>query len=155
MVPVPVDVDGMAVRRDLRDGTWRLDAWGHAHALREWTWGERARLVDGCVGSRGFDRHRFMDGLLDLLLDPEPPEGLAALYAYVALGLLGVRAGHRVEPLVRSQVRIARAFGWGPAELDRQPASQVDRMLEALSAPQPASGGWNSIVVVDEPGEGG
>lgn len=156
MIPVPVDVRGLAVRRDVRGGTWQLSGWGHDHVLREWTWGERQRLVDGCVGSSGLDTHAFVHALLGLLLRPAAPSGLEPLYACVALGLLGVEAGRRVEPLVDAQVRVARAFGWGPAELDAQPAAEVDRMLRAAVAPRsatpPATGavGWNSIVVVGD-----
>ena len=45
MVPIPTDVEGLAVSRDLRTGTWVLRGWGREYRLREWTWAERRRYV--------------------------------------------------------------------------------------------------------------
>jgi hypothetical protein len=129
MVPIPTDVDGLAVSRDLRTGTWVLEGWGRVHRLREWTWAERRRLVSACTRASGLDGLAFVRALLALLVDPAPPAELAPLYGYVCLGLLDVRPESPRQTLTASEVALARAFGWGPRELGEQPAAHVDRLL--------------------------
>lgn len=178
MVPIPTDVDGLAVSRDLRTGAWVLEGWGRVHRLREWTWAERRRLVSACTRPGGLDRVAFVGGMLALLVDPTPPAELAPLYGYVCLGLLDVGPESTRQTLTASEVALAQAFGWGPRELGEQPASQVDRMLAHIAeqghpdekappgvrpamrrgasqtgAPGPTAPGRHSIVIVD--GQGG
>jgi hypothetical protein len=134
MVPIPTDVDGLAVSRDLRTGTWVLRGWGREHRLREWTWAERRRLVSACTRADGLDGLAFVRGMLALLVDPAPPAELAPLYGYVCLGLLGVGPESPRQTLTESEVALARAFGWGPRELGEQPATEVDRLLAHIAA---------------------
>ena len=134
MVPIPTDVDGLAVSRDLRTGTWVLRGWGREHRLREWTWAERRRLVSACTRSDGLDGLAFVRGMLALLVEPAPPGELAMLYGYVCLGLLGVGPESPRQTLTESEVALARTFGWGPRELGEQPATEVDRLLAHIEA---------------------
>ena len=129
MVPIPTDVEGLAVSRDLRTGTWVLRGWGREYRLREWTWAERRRLVSACTRADGLDGLAFVRGMLALLVEPAPPAELAPLYGYVCLGLLGVGPESPRQTLTESEVALARAFGWGPRELGEQPATEVDRLL--------------------------
>jgi hypothetical protein len=133
MVPIPIDVDGLAVSRDLRTGTWVLRGWGREHRLREWTWAERRRLVSVCTRADGLDGLAFVRGMLALLVDPSPPAELAPLYGYVCLGLLRVGPESPRQTLTESEVALARAFGWGPRELGEQPATEVDRLLAHIA----------------------
>jgi hypothetical protein len=133
MVPIPTDVDGLAVSRDLRTGNWVLRGWGREHRLREWTWAERRRLVSACTRADGLDGLAFVRGMLALLVEPAPPAELAPLYGYVCLGLLGVGPESSRLTLTESEVALARAFGWGPRELAEQPATEVDRLLAHIA----------------------
>lgn len=147
---------------DAGTGRWHATVGAGRYTVREWTWGERWRLVDGCTRGGGFDRGAFVDHLLGLLVTPVPAGGDRALVAAVTLRLLGVEPGARPASLLAAEAALIRAWGVGPAELDAQPARRLDQHLAALTtspATSPAAApvspgwdeaaGWNAIVVSD------
>lgn len=162
-VRIAVDVEGLDVAFDPGEGAWTLSGWGAVSRLREWTWGERRRLVEACTTAAGLDSPRFLDGLLRLLVDPPPPPSLRALYGYVCLGLLGAGDDADLQPLVERELLLARACGWSPHALDSDPAGGLDRLVRALRDSEPTdrraavphppvaggASGWTSIVIVD------
>lgn len=159
---MPTVLDHVDAERDLATGTWRVRAGAAQHDVREWTWGERRRLVSACVrpGPAGpeLDSEAFLDGLVELLVAPPPQPAQRDLLAAVTLRLCGVVPGASARSLLQAEARLAREWGWGPAELDHQPAPRIDEHLRAWSgsAAGPAGtadgSGWTGVIVVDDDG---
>jgi hypothetical protein len=150
-VELALDLDGVQAWRELRSGELRVRALGVECRVREWTWGERRRLVEAALDGGRLDRERFVDGLVELVMEPVPPAELRSLFAHVALRLLGVRGGARPPSLVESERRLARELGWTPQMIDAQAAAAIDRLVgEVEPAEAEAPPGWTRIVVDDE-----
>jgi hypothetical protein len=154
MVTIPLPVDGLSAWRDVATGEFELACAGARVRLREWTWGERRRLVEACARDGRLDRSAFLDGLLELLCDPPPPVEMRTVFGFAALALLGVGGGPvSTVPLPTTEAALARELGWTPSLLDGQAASAVDRVVAALggAAPvrAPVDDGWTRIVVDD------
>lgn len=158
MVACVLDRPDVVVVLDPATGRWRVTVGAFAGTVREWSWGERWRLVDGCVRgapiSATFDRAAFVDGLVDLLVEPTPGYDDRPLVAAVTLRLLGVDPDDRPVPLLAAEAVLVEAWRLGPAELDGQPARRLDQHLAARPRPEPAvaqevTAGWNTIVVTD------
>jgi hypothetical protein len=151
MVPVALSITGVSATRLLDRDAWQVAAGGATHTLRAWRWGERRRLVRACARGRRLDQAAFVTGLTALLYDPPPPPALAALFATVALKLLGVGEGAPPAPLARSEALLAQRFGWTPGALENEPAASLDALLasgaEASDAPAP---GWNRITLAED-----
>jgi hypothetical protein len=170
-----LDLPGVVVDADVATGGWQVALPAQAAAgrpaggpaagpaagsasqyrIREWTWGERRRLVAASMRADGrLDRARFLRRLVELLADPVPEAGEDALLASVALRLLGVGSSSWVGSLPSAEAVLARTWGWGPAELDQQPAPWVDGHLRALGGQPTAAAsqaGWTTIIVVADP----
>jgi hypothetical protein len=149
-----LDRPEVRVDPDLAQGTWTVGlppAARPAYRVRGWTWGERRRLVDSCVVGSSFDRERFVGALVQLLVEPRPPAEDAPVLAATALRLLGIEPDARPPSLLRSEAVLAATWGWGPVQLDPQPADRIDRHLMelAVSATSGTTTGWNEIEVVD------
>lgn len=164
MISVPLDIHGLEARYDPGASRWTIDGGQDRHVLREWGWGERHRLIAACISAGQLDADSFVDGLLDLLVSPAPPAGLRPLYAFACLRLLGVKEDRRQMALAEAEHLFAERFGWRPADLDTQPASALDRLLQQLADTGPPSAarryrtpdgpGWTSIVIADDPAGG-
>lgn len=149
----PQERRALHIRHDLSTGLYELTGWGARHQVRPWTWGERRRLLAQHTGAHGLDRAGFVVALLGLLMTPVPAEPLWPLYAHVVLSLMGIRPGQPPASLTDTEVLVARHMGWGPRELDAQPAPAIDRIASRLRqlaggaaparAPDP---NWNRIV---------
>lgn len=156
---MPTVLDHVDAERDLATGTWRVRVGATQHDVREWTWGERRRLVSACVrpGPVGpeLDAEAFLDGLVELLVAPPPQPSQRDLLAAVTLRLCGVVPDAPAGSLLEAEARLARGWGWGPAELDHQPAPRIDEHLGAWSGPSAATAdrsGWTGVIVVDDDG---
>jgi hypothetical protein len=164
MIPVPLEIDEIAASCDPRDGGFEITAWGDVYRMREWTWGERLRLVELCSRGGALDAPAFVNGLVTMLFEPVPPSDLQPLFGHVALSLMGVRSGQQPMPLRRAELRLAQAFGWTPGAIGAEPASGLDRLLCELDlgprdrekavhgAPRQERGpvaGWKRIQVDD------
>lgn len=152
---MPTALDLVDVTPDLGRGTWRVAIGDRAYTVREWTWGERRRLLAACVrdddGAAALDGASFAQGVVQLLVAPPPPSDARDLLAAVALRLCGVVPGARPAPLLESEVRLARERGWGPAELDHQPAPRIDEQLRApAGSGAGAADGWSGVIVIDD-----
>jgi hypothetical protein len=148
MPRVPLRLEGVTAEYDAGANLWRVSVDGRLHVLRAWRWGERQRLVQACARAGRFDGDAFAEGLVRLLFEPEPPEALTALYAYVALRLLGVEPGMAVRPLAAGEALLAERFGWRPGDLEQEFAGALDRLLATVDPPVAAprlGGGWTSI----------
>lgn len=162
MIAVPLDVDGVTARYDPSENSWRIGGAGDDHVLREWTWGERHRLIAACTRDGRLDPRALIAGLVALLLTPEPVEELRDLYAYVSLRLLGVPDDHRPMALVDAEWLLAERFGWRPEDFDAEPAGAIDRLLHRLTGAakqlseqgQGQEQGWTTIRLDDTPAEG-
>jgi hypothetical protein len=156
MIPVPLEIDEIAASCDPRDGGFEITAWGDVYRMREWTWGERMRLVELCTRGGALDATAFVKGLVAMLFEPAPPVDLQPLFGHVALSLMGVRPGQRPVPLRRAELRLAQAFGWTPGAIDAEGAPALDRLLgelDGVRAPRQEAGpspGWTRIQVDDE-----
>jgi hypothetical protein len=153
-VPSVVELAEVAVTADLRDGTWAVEIPSGRHRVREWTWGERRRLVDSAIRPGPvLDAEAFVEGLVALLVDPVPSAPDRDLLGAVTLRLLGVAPGQQPPSLLGAEAAFARAWGFGPAELDHQPAPRLDQQLALLPPLEPTvaphRGEWTSIVVDD------
>lgn len=137
------------VESDPVTGVWTIRLGDRSYRVREWTWGERRRLVDSDVRDGTFLRGDFVNGLVKLLVSPAPEDEEVPVLAAAALRLLGVEPQARPVPLLAAEAAFASRWGWGPAQLDRQPASRMDRHLALMSADAVESSGWNRIEVVD------
>ncbi len=150
-----LELDGVHARRDLRTGELEIDVLGVSCRAREWTWGERRRLLESASFSGRLDRALLLEGLGELCFDPAPPRSLLPVFAYVLLAAQGVRRGDRPAPLERSELELVRTLGWTPSTIDGQRAGAVDRLVAALAPPAQAAPeggtGWTRIVVGDEP----
>ncbi len=148
-----LDCDGVAVRHDPTSATWELTAAGAAFTIREWTWGERRRVIAAAVLGEGdgaiLDGAAFAAAFTDLVADPAPGAELRPVVAAAALRLLGARPDAPVRPLLESEAALAGAWRCGPAELDGQPAPRLDEHAARLQPAAPGPPGWNSIVVGD------
>ncbi len=154
-MPSVLDHPAVGVVPSARDGTWSVVVPGGQYLIREWTWGERRRLVDLCAdGAGGFDGERFAREMVALIVEPDPGAESRELVAAIALRLLGVAPGQRPLPLLEAEASFARAWGFGPRELDRQPALRLDQQLAHLPAVEHSSNavpaGWTSIVVAGD-----
>jgi hypothetical protein len=134
--------------------SWGVDVEDATFKVRGWTWRERRRLVDSFVHGDVFERDGFIQGLVELLVSPTPEDDEVPVLAAVTLRLLGVDPRARPPSLLASEALLAKRWGWGPAELDPQPAARIDRHLAAIPAMPLKTPGWNRIDVVDDPVEG-
>lgn len=159
----PSEVEGFTVDRDLSCGGYEVRGFGIDTRLREWTFGERRRLLRACVGSTGFDEGRFLEAFTQLVYSPAPPEGLRPLFAHLALSLFGVDDGPCLSQ-EEADLCLARELGVLPSRSDGESAPELDRLIRSLSAgsspsvgsaAQPGSAsksndGWTRILVVDD-----
>lgn len=147
----------MDVVYDVRAGRWHCTGWGGAWALREWTWGERRRLVETCCRDDGFDDDLFTAAVPGLLYEPEPPAELAPLFTVAALDLLDLDEAPDVA-LDEAERMLAERFGWRPTEMDGEPARAIDRLLRELlpgsSTVSQRDDGWTTILVVEDEPDG-
>jgi len=127
-------MDGVSAELDVRTGCWllTLDAPGTSR-VREWTWGERRRTgPGGSSRAAPFHRDLFLDGLLELLTEPAPPDSWRERAAFACLQLLGVPGdGFRVPgppPLAKRNGRCCNIFGWLPVDPRLPTASVVDKL---------------------------
>src|SRR5690606_10513918 len=71
---MPTALDLVDVTPDLGRGTWRVAIGDRAYTVREWTWGERRRLLAACVrdddGAAALDGASFAQGVVQLLVAP-------------------------------------------------------------------------------------
>lgn len=172
MLEQPVSMADARVAWDQHADRWLVRRGERAWLARRWSWGERRRLLAWAAPSGLLDAERFVAGLLDLLVTALPAAGhesdAAAAnpgeerdwLASVTLELLGVRPGTTAASLGHAELVAARALGWGPLELDRQPLPAADELLAALlepeasaapavSRPEPLDDTWTRIVVDD------
>lgn len=146
------DVD---VTPSVSDGTWSVDLPDGRFRIRPWTWGERRRLIDACAGADGrLDADAFVHGLADLVTQPPPTPPARPVIAAIALRLAGVAPGQRPMSLLDSEALLASAWGFGPLELDPQPAPRLDQQVARLPLIPPSgvapSSAWTSIVIADD-----
>ena len=151
MISISPPVESIEVRRDLERGPWIVTCGAERFEVREWTWGERARLLEACAHGGNFDRNLFVDGLLELVVTPAPGRELRPLLALVVLQLFGVRESSPRVGLTRMEDALMRRFGWMPSRFDGEQACALDRLAaeilgDASAAAQGAST-WNRIVV--------
>ena len=148
-----LDQPDVEVTAWLSDGSWDVGIPGGRFHIRPWTWGERRRLIDACVGADGrLDADAFAHGLSSLVARPEPTASNRPLLAAIALRLLGVSPGQEPISLLDAEASLASAWGFGPFELDPQPAPRLDQhvaRLPATATPDGAPAGWTSIVIDD------
>lgn len=143
----------LQVERDLASGAFVVATPAGAKLrLREWSWGERARLIAACTVEGQFDRARFVDAFVELLFAPSPPDEERELLACVALELLGVSEEGSRTPLAARELAFAQRLGWSPAQLDAQGAPGLDRIWAQLARTPPTqrADGWNTIEVVSD-----
>lgn len=152
MIGVQLDVEGVTASFDPADGGWRIMLDESEFQLREWTWGERHRLISASTQRGRLDRSAFLDGLVALLVTPAPPHELTALFACCALKLMGVPEGAQPVPLAEAERWLAERFGWRPGDLDGERSGDIDRLLSQLAVegqsviPHRAPGpGWKTI----------
>ncbi|MFC0533287.1 hypothetical protein [Phytohabitans kaempferiae] len=117
--------------------------WGGAdYRLRPWTFGERRRLLAAHHDGVTLDVGSLVESAIELLVEPVPARstdrevvGLAAL-AWCATA--GARTPAPVPGVdaATQMVRLAKATGWGPAEIDASAAADVDRWYHAVRAEQ-------------------
>ncbi len=152
-------VDGMSAWRDPVDAHFTIVGFGQEVTLREWTWGERRRLLAERTSTGRLDPAAFITDLLDLVCRPALPQPLQPIFAHAALLLLGVRPGQASQPtLLESELLMAEAFGWTPLAIDREPAGRLDALVAELRRRRsPASSrvpanrfGTHHIVVNDD-----
>ncbi|MET0389344.1 MAG: hypothetical protein ABW321_25445 [Polyangiales bacterium] len=152
----PDALAGLTIRQDLGSGRYALTGFGQRCILREWTWGERRRLLAACVSHGQLDRTRFVDALLGLLTEPTPTGPAREIYASGVLWLLGITPERALPQCTAAEVALAERFGWGPTALERESAVTLDRWLvqAALSVKPSAAtrheSGWNQIAVHDD-----
>jgi hypothetical protein len=150
MISLPSPVEGITIERDLRSGAWHLRAGAASATLREWTWGERRRLLESATAEGTLDGALFIAGLLDLVLDAVLPDVDASTLAFTCLYLLGVPENARPAPLARAEFLAATTFGWAPQQMARQPASDIDRLLASIAPPTEVDDGWTHIILLPE-----
>lgn len=149
----PSYCSGLEIERDLASGAFTISTAGGATLrLREWTWGERARLVAACSSDGVFDRARFVAAFAELVFVPPPPVEQRELLACVALELLGVSENAPRTSLAARELVFAQHLGWTPTQLDAQAAPALDRMAAQLAHAQlaPRDDAWNTIEVVSD-----
>ncbi len=154
MIGSVLDCESLRVRHDPSSATWELTAGEAAFTIREWTWGERRRVISAAVVGEGddaiLDREAFVEGFTGLVADPVPDAGLRPLVAAAALRLLGARPGVPVPSLLETEAALAGTWRWGPAELDGQPAPRLDEHAARLRTTSGGPPGWSSILVGDD-----
>jgi hypothetical protein len=145
-----LDRPEVRVELDSATGAWTVGLGDRSYRVREWTWGERRRLVDGHVRDGGFLREAFVTALVDRLVSLLPDEVEVPVLAAATLRVLGVDPRARPILLFAAEALVATSWGWGPAQLDPQPASRIDRHVAAMASTPAEPPGWNRIDVVDE-----
>jgi len=131
-MPGRSSVEELSVDQDLTTGRFDVEGFGHRATLRPWTWGERRRLLAACTRQGALDPDELIEILCRLVYEPMPPAALAPLFACAALDRFGARPGRAAAPLEDAELLLARELGWGPRELDEQPAPDVDRLVDRL-----------------------
>ena len=149
-VPLPQACGDARAWLRLEDGSFRVEVDSVGRSLRPWRWGERRRMVEGCSLGGRLRREAFVSAICSTLYEPAPGGDLER-HAWIALTLMGVRAG---LPFAERDHRLARAFGWTPGDLEQEPVQPLDRLLEQIDDTSPVGGsgdGWTRIVVNDAP----
>lgn len=136
------------------DGGWVVEIPDGRFRIRPWTWGERRHLIDASIRADGrFDAPAFVHGLVELVVRPAPADASRRVLAATALRLLGVAPGQRPMSLLDAEAAFAAAWGFGPLQLDPQPAPRLDQQIARFppspSVAQAPPAGWTSIVVDD------
>jgi len=155
MISSVLDHDEIVVRRDVAVANWSVEVEADRFEVREWTWGERVRLIESCLEPNRFDRSGFTDRLVELLVEPTPSGDAVAVLAAIALRLQGVDPDAAPPAtLLDSERRLIAEWGWTFDQLDKQSACRIDRHLQETPALRQAANAagpeWNSIVVLDD-----
>jgi len=152
---IPSPFGAVTIDCDLANGELKLQLPELTVSVRRWTWGERRRLLESAVAGEEIDVEAFVAGFGELLCEPAPPLECRLLVAHLALSSFSGPPSHELPTLARSEVELARAFGWTPSVIDVEPAEMLDRLLLELSPkptvrPLPSDDGWTRIVVSDD-----
>lgn len=144
---------------DYHPGThrWTVQADALATTLREWTWGERKRLLRASVTGGALDADQFARSFTTLLCAPPPAAELTPLATYIGLSLFAREDG---RPIAAAERKAARALGLPPGALDGELVSDVEACLPdapAVDAPPvapPSEAGWTRLDFTPDPEDG-
>lgn len=141
------DLEELAIGYWPGEHVWHVHTDGLEMSLREWTWGERKRLLLAAQRNDGLDLDALCEGFVELLYQPAPPPTLAPLFTYVGLRLFRADGLAGGLTLAEAEQRLATELGLPPSRLDVERVSDLEHWVRTLSESGPAipEPGWTRL----------